>query len=77
MALESILHIYYPEYVIVPFSIGQMYIRGLQVTYLDGEDCTINEALFNQELNHKRIEGNKLGDLQYGQDQWLKNTERI
>ena len=64
----------YPNHKIVPFSFGQLIIKGLQVRYLDDEECSVNQALFNQFLSEKNISVFTRGDKYYGIDKWkIKN----
>ncbi len=60
----------FPEYRMVPFAYGQSKIRGLQVSYLNDEDCSVNKALFNQFLSEENISRAKEGDQFYGKDMW-------
>lgn len=62
----------YPSYKIVPFNIGQGIIKGLEVRYLDDEDCSINKALFNWFLSEEIISGSTRGDIYYGMNDWKK-----
>ncbi len=62
----------FPGYKIIPFEYGQTLIKGLQVRYIDDEDCSINKALFNHFLSKDNIIGSIRGDRFYGKDQWLK-----
>ncbi len=62
----------YPNHKIIPFGFGQTIIKGLQVRYLDDEDCSINKALFNHFLSEEYISTSRRGDEYYGKEQWLK-----
>lgn len=63
----------YPNHKIIPFRVGQSIIDGLQVRYLDDENCSLNKALFNQQLSEERIKHYPRGDQLYGLDVWKKN----
>ena len=60
----------YPEHRIVPYSIGKSIIKGLQVRYLNDEDCSISKALFNQRLDEENILTLSRGNENYGFDSW-------
>lgn len=65
----------YPNHKIIPFRLGQFIIDGLQVRYLDDENCSINKALFNQFLSEKRIKKYPRGDQFYGKEVWEKQQK--
>ena len=64
----------FKDYRLVPFTIGQSIINGLEIYHLDREYCSINMALFNdflgfgEELNEVTIRG----DINYGMYGWKK-----
>ncbi len=62
----------FPDYRIIPFSIGQLVIKGLQVRYLDDTDCSVNQALFNKALSGRSIPIANRGDSYYGIEYWKK-----
>lgn len=62
----------YPSHRIVPFGFGQSIIKGLQVRYIDDEDCSINNALFNQFLNEADHNIRTRGEWNYGLERWMK-----
>lgn len=67
--VERKLSIQFPKYKIVPFAFGQLHIKGLQVHYIDDEDCTLNQALFNDFLPEKVTYPTR-GNDHYGIDKW-------
>jgi len=70
--VENKINDKYIDYRIIPFGFGQTIIKGLQVNYLDDENCSINMALFNQYLNEENILKSRRGDRNYGKENWLK-----
>ena len=66
--IEDKLRATFPTHKIIPYAVGQQYIQGLQVHYLDDEDCSINQALFNHYLEKKPFP--IWGNENYGMDQW-------
>ncbi len=62
----------YPNYKIIPFGLGQLIIKGLQVRYLNDEDCSVNKALFNHFLSEENISTYTRGNVYYGKEKWLK-----
>ncbi len=62
----------YPNHKIIPFRLGQFIIDGLQVRYLDDEDCTINKALFNSSLSEEYIKRYTRGNNGYGMEVWKR-----
>jgi len=73
--IEKMINDKFPGYRIVPYSIGQSIIKGLQVRYLDDEDCTINKALFNQFLSTERASLITRGNINYGIECWKINND--
>ena len=71
--VEQKLREKYPNYKMIPFAFGQTIINGLQVRYLNDENCSINKALFNHFLSEENISRSKRGDRHYGKDDWIKN----
>jgi hypothetical protein len=59
----------YPGYNMIPYSTNCQFIRGLQVDYMDKQDCTIFNALFHD--THKIHEIRYRGD-DYGYEEWRK-----
>ncbi len=54
----------------VPVFYGQMFLSGLSVHYLDEEECTINQALFNDFLNKNQSSIQIRGEKFYGRNDW-------
>ena len=70
--VEKKLRDKFREYKIIPFSIGQTVVHGLQVRYIDDENCTINQALFNHFIGKGKEVGLTRGDRRYGEADWRK-----
>ena len=68
--IRGVLKDRYPNHKLVPYYIGQLSIEGLQVTYLDDNHCTINEALFDNLLNSTYGSKFTRGDTQFGLEEW-------
>lgn len=62
------------NYKIIPFSIGMQSIEGLSVSYIDQEHCIINQALFNNLTNSEMKINSIVGDIDYGNHQWLNKN---
>lgn len=62
----------YPNHKIIPFRVGQFIIDGLQVRYLEDENCSVNKALFNNHLSEEPIKHYPRGDQQYRMEIWKK-----
>ena len=60
----------FKDYRIIPFSIGMKSIKGLSVSYIDQENCIINQALFNNLTNSELNVNSIVGDINYGNHQW-------
>ncbi len=69
--IESKIRERYPGYKIIPYMFGRKIIKGLQVRYIDDEECTVDNALFNQFLNDHRLLRTR-GGRNYGMEQWKK-----
>lgn len=67
--VEEKLRSKYPEHRMIPFFYGQQRIQGLQVRYLDDENCSVNQALFNDFLNEQNISRSTRGNKFYGSDE--------
>lgn len=61
----------FSDYKFVPFAINSMFIKGLQVRYLDKEECTIYNALFNHLLYTYDTRKLTRGNRHYGYDDWI------
>lgn len=73
--VEGKLKARFPAHKIIPYLFGQKYIRGLHLHYVDDEDCTVNQALFNQFLSIQSRYPTR-GEEAYGMDQWrLPNSK--
>ena len=71
--LENEIQKKYPDYRIVPFPIARSIINGLEVPYLNDKNCSVNKALFNQELELHLADENIRGDRFYGYEKWKIN----
>lgn len=60
----------HPTHRIIPFSIGQSVLKGLQVGYIDDENCSINQALFNHFLGEENLTKSIRGNKYYGESKW-------
>ncbi len=69
--LKSLVEDKFASYKFVPFSINSMFIKGLQVRYLDKEECTIYNALFNHLLDTYDTKNLLRGDKSFGYDDWI------
>ncbi|KAB5490757.1 hypothetical protein [Flagellimonas hadalis] len=72
--MENYITEEFKDYRLVPFSMGQTIINGLQILHLDKENCSINMALFNDFLGmgEQVNEMEAQGDLTYGMEHWKK-----
>jgi|3_EtaG_2_1085321.scaffolds.fasta_scaffold23077_2 hypothetical protein len=83
LILENSIRERFPNHKMVPFAFGQQIIDGLRVRYSDAEVCSVHMAIFNdfvQPKNNLRftqgyVVGHTRGDIYYGLDDWIKNTE--
>ena len=71
--LETEIQKKYPCYRIAPFPIARSIINGLEVPYLNDKNCSVNKALFNEELDLHLVDKNIRGDKFYGYDKWKIN----
>jgi hypothetical protein len=69
--LKSMVEARFSDYKFVPFAINSMFIKGLQVRYLDKEECTIYNALFNHLLDTYDTRKLTRGNRHYGCDDWI------
>lgn len=69
--LKSMVEAKFEGYKFVPFTINSMFIKGLQVNYLDKEECTIYNALFNHLLDNYDTKKSPRGDRRFGYDDWI------
>ncbi len=69
--LKSMVEARFSDYKFVPFAINSMFIKGLQVRYLDKEECTIYNALFNHLLDTYDTRKLTRGNRHYGYDDWI------
>ncbi|EDM38057.1 hypothetical protein PBAL39_00542 [Pedobacter sp. BAL39] len=67
--LKSMIEERYEGYRFIPFFVNDFIIKGLQVRYLDHEECTVFQALFNQSLDNAPS-GTIRGDRYYGHEEW-------
>lgn len=72
--MENYITEEFKEYRLVPFSMGQTIINGLEILHLDRENCSVNMALFNDFLGmgEQVNEMEAQGDLTYGMEHWKK-----
>lgn len=68
--IQECLKARYTDHKLVPYQIGQLSVEGLQVTYLNNANCTINEALFDNFLNATYGSKFTRGDTQFGIKEW-------
>ncbi|KAA3637388.1 MAG: hypothetical protein DWQ02_06840 [Bacteroidetes bacterium] len=69
MVLARMIKSHFGDFKLVPFSLGQMIIQGLQLPYSDSEECTVNMALFNNVLENIS-ECHILGDRHFDMQEW-------
>lgn len=71
-AVEQKIIQQFKGYRLVPFSIGQLVLNGLEVYHTDKESSTVNMALFNHLLDDEIMDVDVIGNSDYGIDSWKK-----
>lgn len=67
--VESKLKLKFPQHKMIPYAYGQSMIHGLALHYVEGENCTVNQALFNQFLGGSSNHSTR-GNEYYGSEVW-------